>query len=72
MNCHNARKAKGRVDLSSYAGVSKSLKAGSPDTSRIVKSLHGKGAKQMPPKSMLDAKDIDTIKDWIKAGAKND
>src|SRR4051794_31937959 len=67
MSCHNARKAKGRIDLSGYAGVGKVLKAGSPDQSRIVKSLHGKGARQMPPKSMLDATDIDTIKEWIKA-----
>jgi hypothetical protein len=71
-NCHNSKKAKGRIDLSSYAGVARVLKAGAPDQSRIVRSLHGKGAKQMPPKSMLDTKDIDTIKEWIKAGAKND
>jgi mono/diheme cytochrome c family protein len=71
-SCHNPKKMKGRIDLSSYAGVGKTLKVGSPDQSRLVKSLHGKGARQMPPKSKLDDKDIDTIKEWIKAGAKND
>ena len=37
----------------------------------FVKSLHGKGARQMPPKSSLDAKEIDLIKTWVAAGAKN-
>jgi len=70
-SCHNPKKAKGRVELESLAGVMRTIKAGQADQSRLVKSLTGKGAKQMPPKSSIDAKEIDLIKAWIADGAKD-
>src|SRR5262245_23599706 len=71
MNCHGGKKKKGGVDLESYAGVMKTIQAGKPDQSRLCKSLIGKGAKQMPPKSSLDDKEIELIRSWVAAGAKN-
>jgi mono/diheme cytochrome c family protein len=70
-SCHGGKKKKGGIDVESYAGVMKVVKAGEPDKSRLVKSLHGKGARQMPPKSTLDAKEIELIRAWVAAGAKN-
>jgi mono/diheme cytochrome c family protein len=71
IGCHGGKKKKAGVDLESYAGVMKVVQAGKPDQSRLVKSLVGKGAKQMPPKSSLEEKDVELIKGWVAAGAKN-
>src|SRR5438067_45952 len=61
-NCHGTLKRKAGIDLQAYSTVMKAVKAGEPDASRLVKALHGKGAKPMPPKRPLDGKDIDLIK----------
>jgi hypothetical protein len=73
MRCHggNGKRPKGGVDLTTFAAVSKSVKASEPDKSRLYKSLLGKGARQMPPKSSLADKEIDLVKAWIAAGAKD-
>jgi hypothetical protein len=71
-NCHMNGKKKGRVDLSTYELVMKSVKSGDPDKSRLVKSVLGKGAKLMPPKKGLPEAQVATLKAWIAAGAKND
>ena len=71
VNCHGGKKKKGGVDLESYAGVMKTIQAGKPDQSKLCKALVGKGAKQMPPKSSLDDKEIELIRAWVAAGAKN-
>lgn len=78
IKCHGGSgRAKGGINLTNYDGVIKGgeegaiVTAGKPDTSVIVMALHGKGAKQMPPRNPLSAADIATISDWIKAGAKN-
>jgi hypothetical protein len=70
--CHNANKKKAGVDVSSYDAVMKIVKANEADKSRLVKSVSGTGAKLMPPKKGLSDKQIDVIKAWINAGAKND
>jgi hypothetical protein len=70
-SCHGGKKKKGGIDLVTYTAVMKTVKAGEPDKSRLVKSLSGKGARQMPPKSSLDTKEIDVIKAWVAAGAKD-
>jgi len=48
--------------------------AGDPDKSLLIKALKGQGAAQMPPPGKgkpLTADQIQTVSDWIKAGAKN-
>jgi hypothetical protein len=70
--CHNANKKKAGVDVSSYDGIMKIVKANEADKSKLVKSVSGTGAKLMPPKKGLSDKQIDVIKAWINAGAKND
>jgi hypothetical protein len=77
--CHNSDRAKAGYDLSSFAGLTKegrkgqAVVAGEPDTSRALQALEGK-AKAMPPRRSLqpDKKDVAKLRDWIKAGAKND
>jgi mono/diheme cytochrome c family protein len=74
--CHTGPAPKFQLDVSSYAKLMKGGKegpvivAGDVDGSLLVKALHGKGAKQMPPTGAMSAADIKTIEDWIKAGAK--
>ena len=80
MPCHGAQRHKGGLDLTSYAGIMKGgddgqvVKPGDPDNSLIVKLVKGDSKnpdiKQMPPGKQLSAPDIQTISDWIKAGAK--
>ena len=72
VNCHSGKKKKGGVDLSTYDAVMKTVKAGEPDKSRLVKSVIGQGAKLMPPKKGLADDQVKILKDWIMAGAKND
>ena len=77
MPCHASSKPKAGINLTSYESVMKGgregaiVKAGDPDGSKIDMALHGKGAKQMPPKGPLAPADIAKIETWIKAGAKN-
>jgi cytochrome c551/c552 len=80
MPCHAADKHKGGVSLASYADVMKGgddgpiVKAGDPDNSVLVKAISGGDpatkVPKMPPGKTLSPADIQTIKDWIKAGAK--
>lgn len=72
VGCHNAQKKKGGVDVSSYDALMRHVKAGDPAASRLYKSLTGKGAKLMPPKSGLPDRDVEIVRAWIAAGAKND
>jgi cytochrome c len=82
VKCHGGKRPKGGINLTSYAGVLAGgedgpiVKAGSPNDSVLIKALTGKGAMQMPPAMRgakpikLPAKTIQTVSDWIKAGAK--
>ena len=71
-NCHNSKKKKAGLDIeTSYETAVKGIKPEKPDDSKLYKSLIGKGAKQMPPKSKLTDQDIEKIRAWIEAGAKN-
>jgi cytochrome c5 len=75
--CHSGPTPKDELSLTSYAKVMKGcddgpvIVAGNPDASLLVKALHGKGAKQMPPTGPLSEADIKKIVDWIKSGATN-
>ena len=80
MPCHNEKNHKGGVDLTSYAAVMKGgnagpiVKANDADNSIIVKAISGgdtaANIPKMPPAKDLPAADIQTVKDWINAGAK--
>ena len=80
MPCHSDQNHKGGVALTSYANVMKGgndgpiVKAGDPDGSVIAKAISGGDpatkVPKMPPGKDLSAADIQTVKDWIKAGAK--
>jgi mono/diheme cytochrome c family protein len=71
-SCHNPNKKKAGIDLQgSFASMLKSVKPGSPEESRLYKSMIGKGAKQMPPKKRISDDEINLVKAWISAGAKN-
>lgn len=72
VNCHNDKKAKAKIDVSSYSAVMKIVKANDADKSRLVQSVVGKGAKLMPPKKGLPADEVAVLKAWIAAGAKDD
>jgi mono/diheme cytochrome c family protein len=78
--CHGAKQAKAGVRLESVADIMKGgkkgtlLVVGKPEQSLLVRTMTGQ-AKQMPPKSYANkptAAEIDKIKAWIAAGAKDD
>ncbi len=71
-SCHSGLKAKAKLDVTDYNSLMKFVKAGEPDKSKLHNALHGKDAKQMPPKNPLAADQIAVIKNWIAAGAKKD
>jgi hypothetical protein len=79
VECHNDTKAKAGVILDSYAALTKPTRRGpavtpnKPEKSRLVATLTGSG-KQMPPRKSTQPKasEIDMIKAWITAGAKDD
>jgi outer membrane lipoprotein-sorting protein len=77
MGCHGGRGAKGGFSVASYQDVMKggrgglAVIAGDPDNSSLVKYLTGEKSPQMPQgKAPLSGGDIEKIKAWIKAGAK--
>jgi hypothetical protein len=76
MGCHNQDKSRGGLVVSSYtslmAGGSSGevVKPGDPDNSRLFLLVSHKQQPNMPPKSpMIAAENIDTIRQWILAGA---
>lgn len=76
MPCHNSQSRRSGYDLTSYEAVTGNamgVRPSSPDDSMILKSVRGVGAKLMPQgRPRLSQADIDTIANWIKAGAKKD
>lgn len=79
--CHNAKKAKARINLESYEAMmgatrkgQKIVVAGEPDKSRLLHTLEGK-AKPMPPRKYAHQPKRDEIaplREWIANGAKKD
>ncbi|MBI2806153.1 MAG: DUF1553 domain-containing protein [Planctomycetes bacterium] len=74
--CHgpDKQKRKAKLHFDTEEGARESLVAGKPDESELIKRItHSDKAKRMPPPSAaitLTAKQIDTLKAWIKQGAK--
>lgn len=76
MGCHGENGKEG-LDVRSYESLMKGgehgpvIVAGDPGASKIIMSLKGQGAKQMPlNQPPLSAEEIEVIEAWIKAGAK--
>lgn len=78
VQCHGEMRPKAGIRFDSYDGMMKSkrkpLVVGQPDQSVMVKSMTGKGNKPMPPKRSPQPtkEEVDLLKAWIKAGAKDD
>ena len=75
LNCHNAEKKKGGLDLSTYgntmAGGSGgvNLEPGDPNASKLFQSITHKAEPFMPPKSdKLPQAEVDVIAKWIAGG----
>jgi hypothetical protein len=79
--CHDAKKRKGKLDMTTYEGLRKGgveddpITPGKPEESELYQLITSKGAKRMPPKESgepLPKEKIAVIEAWIKEGAKLD
>jgi WD40 repeat protein len=79
--CHDAKKKKGKFEMTSYETFRKGgtkddpVTPGQPKDSILIDMLTGKGAERMPPKENgdpLPADKIALIAKWIEEGAKLD
>jgi len=70
--CHNSTDKKAHLDLSSYEGIMKGVKAYHPLQSEVYKAIKGSNP-SMPekPYSKLSAREVSIIKLWIEMGAQN-
>jgi hypothetical protein len=81
MDCHSGARAKGGYNVESLENLLKKGRGGAalvvaekPDDSRLVQSVTGKTRRAMPPKNKPQPKadEVDKVRAWIKAGAKDD
>jgi Planctomycete cytochrome C/WD domain, G-beta repeat len=79
--CHDAKKKKGKLDMTTFANLRKGgshddpIEAGLPDQSLLINLLCRTDEGRMPPREAGDAlaaAKIETIKQWIKEGAAPD
>src|SRR5271163_151723 len=79
--CHDAKKRKGKFDMTTYENFRKGgekedpLAPGKPESSHLYSLITTKGADRMPPKDSgnpLPKEKIAVIAQWIKEGAKLD
>jgi outer membrane lipoprotein-sorting protein len=74
--CHAGGRGKGGFSIASYQAVMKGSDAGSlivagdPDNSRLIQLITGQAQPKMPQGRDMSQADIDKLKAWIKAGAK--
>jgi hypothetical protein len=79
MECHSGNKVKAGYSVETFDRLTKMGRKGAlvvpekPDDSLVIRTMAGKG-KQMPPRRSTQpkAEDIARVRDWIKAGAKDD
>src|SRR5262245_57165016 len=76
LNCHNADKTRGGLDLSTYVKAMEGgssgvvVKAGHPDDSRLFLLAAHKSEPKMPPEGGTLAPDsLSTLRRWIEQGA---
>jgi WD40 repeat protein len=79
--CHDAKKRKGKLDMTTYESFSKGgdhdapFAAGKPEESLVLDLLRATDATRMPPKDSGEAlpkEKIAVIEQWVKEGAKLD
>jgi mono/diheme cytochrome c family protein len=76
--CHNPKKAKGKLDMSSYAALKKGgkkgtpWKEGDPDKSLLVEVVKGPMPEMPEDGDPLKPEQVALIARWIKEGAKDD
>jgi outer membrane lipoprotein-sorting protein len=70
MPCHSAGQMAAGINLTTYAGVRATVVPGNLHESRLIKSLHGAGASQMPKnRPALPDDQIKKIEQWVRDGA---
>ena len=75
VRCHNAKKTKGDLNLTTRAlalkggGEGPALRPGQAAQSRMFRYLHSDSDPHMPPKKQLSAEQITALGQWIDAGA---
>jgi uncharacterized membrane protein len=81
MDCHSGGRAKAGFSVESLDTLLKKGRGGAalvvaekPDESRLLLSVTGKTRRAMPPKNKTQptADEIAKVREWIKAGAKDD
>lgn len=80
VECHNAKEAKGDLNLESYKALmaggvrGAAVVPGRPDESRLVRMIEGKQKPVMPPaKAKQPPKDeVALVRAWVQAGARDD
>jgi hypothetical protein len=77
LGCHNADKAKGGLNMSSFAKLMEGgssgevVKPGDPDGSRLFALASHKEEPKMPPNAPMIAKEsVETIRLWVEQGAR--
>jgi mono/diheme cytochrome c family protein len=76
--CHNEKKSKGKLIMTSYAAMKKGGKngplwvEGDPDKSAIIKSVSGPEPEMPEEGDPLKPEQIKLLARWIKEGAKDD
>src|SRR5579883_715854 len=74
-SCHDAKKEKGGLQLTSRAAALKggdtgpAVVPGDPARSLLVQAVGYEGDVKMPPKGKLKPEEITALTDWVKAGA---
>ncbi len=70
--CHNAKDKESGYNLTNYDGIMKGISPKHPLQSELYNVIRGSNPSMPPsPYSKLSDKDLNTIKDWIKMGARN-
>jgi hypothetical protein len=76
--CHDSKKRKGKLDLTTYAGLRRGgfhedvVVPGRPEESRLLQRLRGQGKERMPPPDAGEAlppEQIEQIARWVQQGA---
>jgi hypothetical protein len=78
--CHDAKKRKGKLDMTTYESFRKGgdkddpIVPGKPEDSLVIDLLTAKNTARMPPKELdpLPKEKVAVIQQWIKEGAKLD
>ena len=76
--CHNPKKAKGKLDMSTFAALKKGgkkgtpWKEGDPDKSLLVELVKGPMPEMPEDGDPLKPEQVALIARWIKEGAKDD